>query len=115
MRNPPENSPSPPKRLCCPARERRLPREFKISATPSENSLAIDIELESTNSGVKRRTSALVDCGTTGLFINEDYIQKNEIPTRTLIEVIPVFNIDGTSNKAGMICKVVEVILRYND
>ena len=81
MRNPPENSPSTPKHLRHPAWERRLLREFKISATPSENSLAIDIELESTNSGVKRRTSVLVDCSATGLFIDEDYVRKNEIPT----------------------------------
>ena len=84
-------------------------------ATPSKNSLAIDIELKSTDSGVKCRTSALVDCSATGLFIDEDYIRKNEIPTRKLIEAIPVFNVDGTSNDAGMIREVAEVILRYNE
>ena len=75
----------------------------------------IDIELESTDSGVKHRTSTLVDCGATSLFIDEDYIRKNEIPTWTLNKAIPVFNVDGTSNEAGMIREVVKVILRYND
>ena len=74
MRNNSEPSPAALKRLHHPAWERRLLCEFKISATPSDNSLAIDIKLESTDSGVKRRTSALVDCGTTALFIDEDYI-----------------------------------------
>jgi hypothetical protein len=49
-----------------PAWERRLPRKYKISAIPGENSLAVDIELESTDSGVKCCTSSLINCGATG-------------------------------------------------
>ena len=74
VRNASETSLPAPKRLRRPAWKQRLLQEFKISATPSENPLAIDIELESTDSGVKHRTSALVDCGTTSLFTDEDYI-----------------------------------------
>ena len=115
VRNTSKTSPPAPKRLHRPAWERRLPCEFKILATLSDNSLTINVELESTDSGVKHRTYALVDCGTTALFINKDYVRKNEIPTQKLIEAIPVFNVDGTLNVAGMICEVAEVILQYND
>ena len=65
--------------------------------------------------GVKCRTSALGNCSATALFIDEDYVRKNEILTRTLNEAIPVFNVNGTSNEAGMVGKVVEAILQYND
>ena len=33
--------------------------------------------------------------------------------TRTLLRNIPVFNIDGSSNKAGQISEVVDVVLWY--
>jgi hypothetical protein len=49
------------------------------------------------------------------LFIDEDYVRANEILTQTLVEPIPVFNVDGTLNKAGRICEVVKVILHINN
>jgi len=33
--------------------------------------------------------------------------------TQTLLHNIPVFNVDGSSNEAGQISKVVNVVLRY--
>src|SRR3981189_1773186 len=53
--------------------ERRLPKRLVIATTPSDNSLNIDVEIETTETAMKRSTNALVDCGATGLFTDTGY------------------------------------------
>jgi hypothetical protein len=62
---------------------------------------------------MKRNTSALVDCGATGLFVDTEYVRSNNISTRRLTTPIPVYNVDGTANEAGAITEIADVILRY--
>jgi hypothetical protein len=93
--------------------ERRLPKKFVIATTPSDNSLNIDIEIETTDTAIKCNTRALIDCGATGLFINTEYVCLNNLSTRRLTSPIPVYNVDGTANEAGSITEIADVILRY--
>src|SRR5215510_13333671 len=58
--------------------EQCLPRKYIITST-SENSLNIDVEIETTEMSVKRRTDALVDSGATGLFMDTEYVRANNI------------------------------------
>jgi hypothetical protein len=44
-------------------------------------SLAVDVEIESTDTVVKRCTQALIDCGATGCFIDIGWAKLNNIPT----------------------------------
>jgi hypothetical protein len=76
-------------------------------------SLMVDVEIESTDTVVKRRTQALIDCGTTGCFIDIEWAKLNNIPTCPLTNPIPVYNVDGTANDAGAITDIADVILRY--
>jgi predicted aspartyl protease len=76
-------------------------------------SLAVDVEIESTDTAVKRCTQALIDCGATGCFIDIEWAKLNNIPTRPLTNPIPVYNVDSTTNNAGAITDIAEVILRY--
>jgi predicted aspartyl protease len=76
-------------------------------------SLAVDVEIESTDTAVKRCTQALIDCGATGCFIDIEWAKLNNIPTRPLTNPIPVYNVDGTANDAGAITDIADVILRY--
>jgi hypothetical protein len=76
-------------------------------------SLAVDVEIESTDTAVKRCTQALIDCGATGCFIDIDWAKLNNIPTCPLTNPIPVYNVDGTANEAGAITDIADVILRY--
>jgi hypothetical protein len=76
-------------------------------------SLAVDVEIESTDTAVKRCTQALIDCGATGCFIDIEWAKLNNIPTRPLTNLIPVYNVDGTANDAGAITDIANVILRY--
>jgi predicted aspartyl protease len=78
-------------------------------------SLAVDIEIESTDTVVRRCTQALIDCGATGCFIDIEWAKLNNIPTRPLTKPIPVYNVDGTVNDAGTITDIANVILRYEN
>jgi predicted aspartyl protease len=77
-------------------------------------SLAIDVEIESTDTAVRQCTQALIDCGATGCFINVEWAQSNNVPTCPLTNPIPVYNVDGTANEAGMIVEIADMILCYD-
>ena len=57
---------------------------------------------------------AFIDCGATGQFIDQDYMECNQLSTWKLQRAIPVFNVDGTHNEAGLITEIVDTILQYN-
>jgi hypothetical protein len=77
-------------------------------------SLAVDVEIELMDTAVRQCTQALIDCGATGRFIDIEWAKLNNIPTRPLINPIPVYNVDGTANDAGMITDITDIILRYD-
>jgi len=56
---------------------------------------------------------ALLDSGATGSFIDRDFVRSKGINTWTLSRNIPVFNVDGSSNEAGQISEVVDILLCY--
>jgi hypothetical protein len=76
-------------------------------------SLMADVEIESTDTAVKWCTQALIDCGAMGCFIDIEWAKLNNIPTRPLTKPIPVYNVDRTTNDAGTITNIADVILRY--
>jgi len=94
--------------------EHRLPRKYVVASTPSANSLDIDVEIETTDTGVKRCTKSLVDCSATGLFMDTEWARANNVTTRALTQLIPVYNVDGMPNEGGAIREIADVILQYN-
>jgi hypothetical protein len=78
-------------------------------------SLTVDVEIESTDTAVRRCTQALIDCGATGCFIDIEWAKLNNIPTRPLRNPIPVYNVDSTANDAGMITDIIDIILQYQN
>jgi len=76
--------------------------------------LHLQVEVKSTETQRKYGVCALVDSGATGLFIDQEYVKSNQIPTTKLSRVILVFNVDGTTNTDGSISEVAELILQYN-
>jgi hypothetical protein len=76
-------------------------------------SLAVEVEIESTDTAIKRCTQALIDCGATGCFIDIEWAKLNNIPTRPLTNPIPVYNVDSTANDAGAITGIAGMILCY--
>jgi predicted aspartyl protease len=96
-------------------KSKRLPKKLNIGAAEvGRNSLYLRVEIESTDNQQKYGVRALVDSGATGLFIDQEYVKSNQIPTTKLPQPILVFNVDGTANMEGSISEVVELLLRYN-
>jgi hypothetical protein len=96
--------------ICQMCWEQCLPKKYIIALT-SENSLKLDVEIETMDTSITCRTNALVNSGTTGLFMDSEYVCANTINTCQLSLPILVFNIDGSVNEAGEIREVAEVIL----
>jgi hypothetical protein len=78
-------------------------------------SLAVEIEIESTDTVVRRYTQTLIDCGTTGCFIDIEWAKLNNVPMHLLTKLIPVYNVDGTANDAGTITDIANIILCYEN
>jgi predicted aspartyl protease len=76
-------------------------------------SLLVNVEIESTDTVVKRCTQALIDCGATGCFIDIEWVKLNNVHTHPLSKPIPVYNVDGTANDTSAITDIADVILRY--
>jgi len=94
--------------------EWQLPSKLVIaSAEDGSTSLKLKVELETTDTGEVKSVNSFVDSRATGEFIDCHYAKSNWLHTWKLSEPIPVYNVDGTLNKAGSITEVVDLILRY--
>ena len=80
-----------------------------MSATPSitinhvqvaeidKNTMTVSIEIPSENIDQKTvKTKTLLDTGAGGKFIDQNFVQNQEIKTKNLEHPIEVFNVDGT-------------------
>lgn len=105
--------PNPTPQCHVPKWECHLPKHYVVAATPSPRSLNLRVELRITDTGKVHATSALLDCGTTGMFIDAEYVHKNRLTVRTLVCPIPVYNIDQTANEAGAISRIIDLVLCY--
>lgn len=61
------------------------------------------------------KTLALIDSGAGGVFIDQRFAQKLNLPFSSLEEPIIVHNVDGTKNKTGLIHHFVNVDTLIND
>src|SRR5260221_14283540 len=90
---PPANNESP-----CTDNPSELPttppsKTYVLLKTP--HSLNLQVELISPTSLASASTSALLDSGATGMFINHDFIWKHQLETTPLPQPILLHNIHG--------------------
>jgi len=71
------------------------------------------VEIETTDTSELHSVEALLDYGVTRSLINRDFVRSKGMNTWTLSHNIPVFNVDGSPNKAGQISEVVDIVFRY--
>jgi predicted aspartyl protease len=69
------------------------------------NALKIPFDFQTYMAKVKER--ALIDSGATENFINHKTVERLHLETKELKVPQPVFNVDGTHNKAGMITRMI--------
>jgi len=100
--------------LCKPKWKKRLPKLLSISTLDAQGtSLLLPVEIGTTDTSELHSVEALLDCRATGSLIDRDFVCSKGMNTQTLSHNIPVFNVDGSSNEAGQISEVVDVVLRY--
>jgi hypothetical protein len=75
----------------------------------------VDVEIQLTDTVVKRCTQALIDCSATGCFISIEWAKLNNVPTCPLSKLILVYNIDSTANDASAIIDIADIILCYEN
>jgi hypothetical protein len=61
------------------------------------------VTLVGKKSGREISACALLDSGAEGIIINEDFARRNKLTLRTLVNPLPVKNVDGTLNKRGSV------------
>ena len=73
-----------------------------------ENWIEVSISLSFTLFGSSKQIiKTLIDCGTGGLFINQNFARKFKV--KNLEELIKAFNVDGTKNNKGTIKSYVDL------
>jgi len=75
--------------------------------------IILPIEVSTTDTSEVHFVKALLDSRATGNFIDQDFIRTKGINTRSISHPIPVYNVDGSSNEAGRISEVVDIVLHY--
>lgn len=61
------------------------------------------IDLSVGNKKKTVNTSALLDSGAGGVFIDSEFVKEHRIPLKEMYFLVRVFNVDGTTNKRGTI------------
>jgi len=82
--------------------ERRLSKLFSISALDARGtSLLLLVEIGTMDTSELHSVKALLDSRATRSFIDRNFVRSKGINTWTLSCNIPVFNVNGSPNKAG--------------
>src|SRR5260221_3737504 len=79
------------------------PAKTYILLKTSPCSLNLQVELMFPTSLASVTTSALLDSGATGMFINWDFVQRHQLETTPLPQPVLLCNIDGSTNEHGSI------------
>ena len=94
--------------------QKTLPKVLTIAAAEEiSTSLRLKVEIETTDTVERKSVTALLDSGSTGKCIDRDYAKSCWFNLVKLAQPIPVYNVDRTPNKAGLITEVVSLILHY--
>src|SRR5258708_5622797 len=89
------------------------PPAIYVLSKNSSRSLNIQVKLTSLTSLASVSTSALLDSGATGMFINQSFVQKHQLETTPLPQPVLVHNVNGSPNENGSVTEEVHVILRF--
>ena len=96
--------------------EKAFPERLTIATMEgTPNSLKLKVEIETTNMAKKKSITALVDSGATGEFIDRQYAKICWFNLIKLTQPIPVYNVDGSPNEAGLIMEAVSLLLHYKN
>lgn len=104
----------PPKPTPPPKIDEQHPKQY-VRTMGVKQYTELPIELQTVDTGARVTLPALLDCGATGLFMDTEFVQGNNLMTRKLPRAIPVYNVDGTLNEGGSITQELDMIMHYKD
>src|SRR6202453_4990874 len=87
----------------------------KTFSSNKGNSVLVNIGLKTFNTHNSINIDSLLDCGASGLFIDKQFIELNDITTRKLPRPISIYNVDGTLNEGGTIKEAVDLIVSHGN
>src|SRR3979490_2241724 len=105
----PENKPT------IPTSEGQPPPHIYVHSTDTCQYIRVPLKVQSVDTGCPLAIDALLDSGTTEMFIDIEFVQAKRLKTHCLPHAIPVYNIDGTPNEAGTIKEEVDLICAYRN
>ena len=73
----------------------------------------INVQLKHRDGNTKARI--LIDSGTEGLLINKQFCQEKGIKLKKITMPIPIFNVDGSANKGGVIMNKACLLIRMTN
>jgi hypothetical protein len=79
------------------------------------NSLVLPIQLQALDTLQEMEADALLDSGATGSYIGAEFVRQYGLQTEDLPHAMPVYNADGSPNKAGPIRHVLRTRVRILD
>ena len=77
--------------------------------------LSLPLRYKNTDGEQIVETQILLDSGAKGLFMNQTFIEKNQIPTIPLLKPIIPWNVDGTTNQSGKSTHCTWAHIVFND
>lgn len=80
-----------------------------IRSLSNKTSTKIPIHLSTLKTQDTTSTTALIDCGATGIFIDKDFVAQQGFETQALDQAILVYNVNGTRNEGGSIREVTDL------
>ena len=82
-----------------------------FTALPNERTLRIPVKILVNNQIIE--TTAIIDCGATGSFIDPGLVAQAQFPLRKLDRQVKAYNMDGTTNSKGNIVWETNVNLQF--
>src|ERR1700677_2811814 len=87
----------------------------KTFSSDKGNSVLVNIGLKTLDTHNSINIDSLLDCGASGLFIDKQFVELNDITTRKLSRPIPIYNVDKTLNEGGTIKEAVDLIVSHGN
>jgi len=75
--------------------------------------IILPIEVSTTDTSKVHSVKALLDSRAMGNFIDQNFVHTKSINTQSISYPIPVYNVNSSSNEAGQISEVVDIVLHY--
>ena len=82
-----------------------------FTALPNERTLRIPVKISVNNQIIE--TTAIIDCGATGSFIDPELMEQTNFPLKKLDRQVKAYNVDGTTNSKGNIVWETNVDLQF--